>query len=139
MTPRFVRAIEEPASGKRRTLAPEERTRIDVKQQDLDIVKNAMQTVNMTRAGTAYRTFKDAPFSSAGKTGTSQVFSLRGAQYRRDAVAERLRDHALYVGYAPADKPRIAVAVIIENGGWGRAAAPVARDIMAHWLAARGA
>ena len=139
MTPRLVRAIEAPGSGKHRTLAPEERTRIDVKQQDLDIVKNAMQTVNMTRSGTAYGTFKDAPFSSAGKTGTSQVFSLRGAQYRRDAVAERLRDHALYVGYAPADKPRIAVAVIIENGGWGRAAAPVARDIMAHWLAAQGA
>jgi penicillin-binding protein 2 len=137
MTPRFLRAIEQPGSGERRTIAPEERTRINVKQQDLDVVKGAMRSVNMTRMGTAYRAFKDAPFSSAGKTGTSQVFSLHGAQYRRDAVAERLRDHALYVGYAPADKPRIAIAIIIENGGWGRAAAPVARDIMAHWLAAQ--
>jgi penicillin-binding protein 2 len=139
MTPRVVRAIEDPASGERRMLAPRERTRIAVKQQDLDVIKRAMQTVNMTRQGTAYRAFKDASFSSAGKTGTAQVFSLRGARYRREAVAERLRDHALYVGYAPADKPRIAVAVIIENGGWGHAAAPVARDVMAQWLAAQGA
>lgn len=138
MTPRFLRAIEQPSSGERRTIAPEERTRINVKQQDLDVVKGAMRSVNMTRSGTAYRAFKDAPFSSAGKTGTSQVYSLRGAQYQREAVAERLRDHALYIGYAPADKPRIAIAVIIENGGWGRAAAPVARDIMAHWLKAQG-
>lgn len=66
------------------------------------------------------------------------MYSLRGTQYQREAVAERLRDHALYIGYAPADKPRIAIAVIIENAGWGRAAAPVARDIMAHWLATQG-
>lgn len=139
MTPRLVRAIEDPVSGERRSVAPRERARIEVRQEDLDIVKRAMQTVNMTSSGTAYRTFKDAPFSSAGKTGTSQVFSLRGARYRRDTVAERLRDHALYVGYAPADQPRIAVAVIVENGGWGRTAAPVAREVMEQWLAAQGA
>lgn len=139
MTPRLVRAIENPRSGERTARAPLERARIDVRQQDLDIVKRAMQDANMHRSGTAYGTFKDAPFSSAGKTGTSQVFSLRGAQYRKDVVAEHLRDHALYVGYAPAEQPRIAVAVIIENGGWGRVAAPVAREVMARWLAQDGA
>jgi penicillin-binding protein 2 len=134
MTPRFVRAIENPTSDHSQALVPTERSRIDVRQQDLDVVKRAMQNVNMSPSGTAYRVFKDAPFTSAGKTGTSQVFSLRGSKYRRDAVAERLRDHALYVAFAPVDKPRIAIAVIIENGGWGRVAAPIARDLMTYWL-----
>jgi penicillin-binding protein 2 len=134
MTPRFVRAIENPTSGHTEALVPTERSRIDVRKQDLDVIKRGMQNVNMSPSGTAYRVFKDAPFTSAGKTGTSQVFSLRGSRYRRDAVAERLRDHALYVAFAPVDKPRIAIAVIIENGGWGRVAAPIARDLMTYWL-----
>lgn len=134
MTPRFLRAIETPTTGDTRVLAPTVRNRIDVDQAHLEVVKRGMRNVNMSPSGTAYRIFKDMPFTSAGKTGTSQVFSLRGTQYRRDAVAESLRDHALYVGFAPVEKPRIAVAVIIENGGWGRVAAPIARDVMSYWL-----
>ncbi|KWN80901.1 hypothetical protein WM23_20240 [Burkholderia ubonensis] len=135
MTPRFVRAIENPTSGAVHVLAPTERNRIDIPQQYLDVVKRAMQSVNMSPSGTAYKVFKDIQFTSAGKTGTSQVFSLHGRKYQRDAVSERLRDHALYVAFAPVDKPRIAIAVIIENGGWGRNAAPIARDLMTYWLA----
>lgn len=134
MTPRFVRAIEAPAGGTERTLAPTVRNRIDVDPAHFDVVKRGMQNVNMSPSGTAYAIFKDMPFTSAGKTGTSQVFSLRGARYRRDAVQESLRDHALYVGFAPVEKPRIAIAVIIENGGWGRVAAPIARDVMSYWI-----
>lgn len=134
MTPRFLCAIETATSGETRVLAPTVRNRIDVDAAHLEVVKRGMRNVNMSPSGTAYKIFKDMPFTSAGKTGTSQVFSLRGSQYRRDAVAESLRDHALYVGFAPVERPRIAVAVIIENGGWGRVAAPIARDVMSYWL-----
>src|SRR5690606_36011108 len=72
---------------------------------------------------------------AAGKTGTAQVFSLRGSRYNAKTVSERLRDHALFMGFAPAEDPQIALALIVENGGWGAtAAAPVARKIFDYWL-----
>tara|TARA_B100001105_G_scaffold240552_1_gene219269 strand:- start:962 stop:1249 length:288 start_codon:yes stop_codon:yes gene_type:complete len=72
----------------------------------------------------------------AGKTGTAQVFSLgQDEEYDEEQIRERLRDHALFVGFAPADDPKIAVAVIVENGGSGSgAAAPVARALFDAWL-----
>jgi penicillin-binding protein 2 len=72
----------------------------------------------------------------AGKTGTAQVFSLEeGEEYDADEVRERLRDHAMFVGFAPADDPRIVVSVIVENGGSGSGtAAPVARSLFDAWL-----
>ena len=72
----------------------------------------------------------------AGKTGTAQVFSLaEGEEYDEEEIRERLRDHALFVGFAPVDDPRIAVAVIVENGGSGSGtAAPVARAMFDAWL-----
>ena len=74
------------------------------------------------------------PYVSAGKTGTAQVFSLKGEKYSTK-IDERLRDHAWYVAYAPADKPKIAVAVLVENGGFGaQAAAPVARQVFDYYL-----
>jgi penicillin-binding protein 2 len=72
---------------------------------------------------------------SGGKTGTAQVYSLKGAEYKAHAVDERLRDHAWYIAYAPADKPTIALAVLVENGGFGAAAAaPIARQVMDYYL-----
>ena len=79
--------------------------------------------------------FAGAPYQSAGKTGTAQVYSLRGAKYRANEIDERLRDHALFMAYAPANKPTIAVALIVENAGWGGSvAAPIARKIFDAWL-----
>ena len=76
------------------------------------------------------------PYQAAGKTGTAQVFSLRGGHYRASAIDERLRDHALFMGFAPLEHPRIAVALIVENAGWGASvAAPVARKVFDYWLA----
>ena len=76
-----------------------------------------------------------APYQTAGKTGTAQVYSLRGSKYRASAVDERLRDHSLFISYAPAANPRIAVAVIVENAGWGGSvAAPIARKVFDYWL-----
>ena len=96
------------------------------------------------RDGTA-RGIADAPYRIAGKTGTAQVFGLaEDEEYDPETLAERLRDHALFIAFAPADDPRIAVAVVVENGGSGGAvAAPVARRVMDAWLlrgggAARG-
>ncbi|HLS50829.1 MAG TPA: penicillin-binding transpeptidase domain-containing protein, partial [Burkholderiaceae bacterium] len=88
--------------------------------------------------GTARRAFIDTPYQAAGKTGTAQVFSLRGAKYQAQKIDERLRDHALFMAYAPADAPQIAVALIVENGGWGStAAAPIAREVFDYWLLER--
>ena len=78
-------------------------------------------------------------YSIAGKTGTAQVFSLRGAKYNANAIDERLRDHALFMSYAPAENPKIAVALIVENAGWGGSvAAPIVRKVFDYWLVERG-
>jgi penicillin-binding protein 2 len=68
------------------------------------------------------------------------VFSLKGAQYRESAVKERLRDHALFIAFAPVDQPKIALAVLVENGGFGaQSAAPIARQVLDFYLAGRKA
>jgi penicillin-binding protein 2 len=75
---------------------------------------------------------------SAGKTGTAQVYSLKGAKYSAK-IDERLRDHAWFIAYAPADRPRIAVAVLVENGGFGaQAAAPIARQVFDYYCRRKG-
>ncbi|ANB02337.1 penicillin-binding protein 2 [Ectothiorhodospira sp. BSL-9] len=87
--------------------------------------------------GTAYNTAgRDAAYRIAGKTGTSQVFGLgEDEEYDEEQLALHLHDHALFIGYAPADDPRIAVAVIVEHGGsGGRVAAPMARKVMDYFL-----
>ena len=90
----------------------------------------------MPKEGTSARAFVNAGYVSAGKTGTAQVFGLKkGEKYIEGRVAERLRDHAWYIAYAPADKPTIALAVMVENGGKGaQAAAPIARAVMDFYL-----
>src|SRR5699024_6640515 len=109
---------------------------LPLKQEHIDIVKEAL--VEVTTVGTARRAFANTPYLVAGKTGTAQVFSLRGAKYRADAIDERLRDHALFMSYAPADDPQIAIALIVENGGWGGSvAAPIARELYDYWLIER--
>jgi penicillin-binding protein 2 len=86
--------------------------------------------------GTARAAGLNAKYEMAGKSGTSQVFSLaQDEEYDEEIIDERLRDHALFVAFAPVDNPRIAVAVIVENGSSGsRVAAPIARQIMDEYL-----
>ncbi len=110
---------------------------IPLKQANVDVVKRAL--VDVVRLGTARRAFAGAAYQAAGKTGTAQVFSLRGAKYNANAIDERLRDHALFMSYAPADNPKIAVALIVENAGWGGSvAAPIVRKVFDYWLVERG-
>ncbi len=101
-------------------------------QENIDIVLNAMHDVVHGSEGTARSVVKDAPYQSAGKTGTAQLFSVgQDEKYDADKVDERLRDNAMYVGYAPFEAPEISVTVVLENAGGGSSnAAPVAREIM---------
>lgn len=100
-------------------------------------VVSAMVDVVNTREGTAYGISRGAAYSIAGKTGTAQVFGVKQNQrYRKEDVQERLQDHALFIAFAPADDPQIAVAVVVENGGHGgSAAAPIARAVMDRYFA----
>jgi penicillin-binding protein 2 len=105
-------------------------------QQHWDQVVEAMTDVVHSARGTARRIGKDSPYRIAGKTGTAQVFGLKEEEkYDAEAIAEKLRDHALFIAFAPVDEPRIAVAVIVENGGGGGSvAAPIARAILDAYL-----
>jgi len=99
-------------------------------------VHKAMINVVHGLRGTARRIGLGIEYKVAGKTGTAQVFEVaQDEEYEEEKVIERLRDHALFISYAPADNPRIAVAVIVENGGHGSSvAAPIARRIMDAYL-----
>ena len=75
--------------------------------------------------------FAGVKYPVAGKTGTAQVFSLGGKDYKASAISEFKRDHALYIAFAPADKPKYALALVVENAGFGAtAAAPIARQAL---------
>jgi penicillin-binding protein 2 len=107
---------------------------------DWNYVIDAMVGVTEGDKGTARSVGDQSPHTIAGKTGTAQVFGLgKDEEYDAEAIAAELRDHALFIAFAPAKAPRIAVAVVVENGGSGsETAAPVARRIIDGWLGARG-
>ena len=92
--------------------------------------------VAVMQGGTASRSALGAPYSIAGKTGTAQVFTVaQNARYDESAISERLRDHAWFVAFAPVEDPRIAIAVLVENGRSGSGtAAPIARTVMDAYL-----
>lgn len=132
--PRIVSHIED-FRAQERTIIESQRARtLDLRRDHLAVVKNAL--VGVAREGTAARSFAGAAYVSAGKTGTAQVIGIKqGEKYVESKVHEQLRDHSLYIAYAPAENPRIALAVIVENAGFGaRAAAPVARKVLDYYL-----
>lgn len=134
MRPHLVKTVKNPKTGTIMPTVTEPSHVIDLDPANLEVIRNAM--LEVTRTGTARRAFANAPYQAAGKTGTAQVFSLRGTRYDAANVKERLRDHAVFMAYAPAEDPQIALALIVENGGWGSTvAAPVARTIFDYWLA----
>ena len=132
-TPHLVKSVTNVKTGEVREIAAQPASRLDVKPEYLAFIKRAL--VGVTKEGTSAAAFKGAQYESGGKTGTAQVFSLKGEKYSEHHVDERLRDHAWYEAYTPADHPRIAVAVLVENGGFGAAAAaPIARKVFDYWL-----
>ena len=139
MRPHLVKEIENPITRDLRLTVPHESGRIDVSQADIDVVKRGMEAVTGNPSGTGYEVFRNAPYLVAGKTGTAQVYSLQGAKYHGGSIPERLRDHSLFIAFAPADNPTIAVACIVENGGWGASAAgPIVRRVLDYYLLQRG-
>lgn len=135
--PRVARATDVPGSEDVHEL-PAVVRRLSLAPHKVDAVIAAMTAVVQTDRGTAKRIRTDA-YRIAGKTGTAQVFTVgQKERYRESEVAERMRDHALFVAFAPVEDPRIAVAVIVENGGHGGSvAAPVARQVMDAYLLGR--
>ena len=101
-----------------------------------DQIISAMQDVMHKPNGTAYKIGKDAKYQIAGKTGTAQVFGLaEDEEYEVENIEEKLRDHGLFIAFAPIDDPKIAIAVIVENGGGGSSsAAPVAKKVLDNYL-----
>ncbi|UNK01574.1 penicillin-binding protein 2 [Ralstonia insidiosa] len=134
MKPHLVKAVEDSLSKSRTLTVPTESYRIPLKQANIDVIKRAMVGVN--QAGTAAKAFIGAQYVSAGKTGTAQVYSLgKNEKYSHHALPESKRDHALFEAFAPADHPKIALALIVENAGFGAAsAAPIARAVMDYYL-----
>jgi penicillin-binding protein 2 len=96
-----------------------------------DGVLAGMEAVVNGDRGTARRIGLDAPYRIAGKTGTAQVFTIgQDEKYKAEETPEELRDHAWFIAFAPVEAPQLAVAVLVENGGFGsRSAAPVARAV----------
>jgi penicillin-binding protein 2 len=132
--PRVVGHIENPRTRERRSFEPELTSQVPLKREWVDFVKRAMAGVN--KEGTGARTFAKAEYTSGGKTGTAQVIGMKqNEKYDEAKVAERHRDHSLFIAFAPLEKPIIALAVIVENGGFGaRAAAPVSRTVLDYYL-----
>jgi len=132
--PHIVDYIEDIVTRKHTPIEPQPLRTLDLKPENLKVVKDALVGVN--KEGTGARAFAGAPYVSAGKTGTAQVIALKqGEKYVESRVAERHRDHALFIAYAPAETPQIALAVLVENAGFGaRAAAPIARQVFDYYL-----
>jgi penicillin-binding protein 2 len=132
LAPHLVKSVENVKDGSVRQIALQPTQALNVRPEHLEVIKNAL--IGVPREGTSARAFVGTQYISAGKTGTAQVYSLKGEKYSA-RVDERLRDHAWYLAYAPADHPRIAIAVLVENGGFGaQAAAPIARAVFDYYL-----
>ncbi|CAG0987166.1 penicillin-binding protein 2 [Burkholderiales bacterium] len=136
--PHLVKAIENVKSGEVRYIAPQPSHRVALKESHLQVIKRAMVGVN--KEGTGARAFAGAPYASGGKTGTAQVIAMKEGPYDASKVEERFRDHAWFIAYAPAEKPRIALAVLVENAGFGaQHAAPIARQVFDYYLLGKAA
>ncbi len=134
MKPHLVKFMEDGGTRARTPTVARASYRIPLKQQNIDVIKNAM--VGVMREGTASKVFANAGYTSGGKTGTAQVIAIKkNEKYNASKIDERHRDHSLFTAFAPADKPRIAIAIIVENGGFGAtAAAPIVKEALDYYL-----
>ncbi len=133
--PHFVKAKQDSRTGEIKPIVYPNRISANFKHEDLALVRDAMVAVTQA-GGTAARAAAGAEYSFGGKTGTAQVKSMKqGERYDEKTVEERYRDHALFIAYAPAHDPRIALGMIVENGGHGGStAAPIARQVLDYYL-----
>jgi penicillin-binding protein 2 len=134
--PHLVKYVENGKTGERLPTQPKPLKNLPLRKEHVELVRRAMVDVNLH--GTGARAFRGTGYEVAGKTGTAQVYSLKGEKYIAGRVKERLRDHALYIAFAPADQPAIALSVLVENGGFGaQSAAPIARQVLDYYLAGK--
>jgi len=135
--PHLVSAIESSDTLEKRELPrPEPEQYKVIRDGNWQHILSSMKNVVHGERGTAYPISWTMKYNAAGKTGTAQVFGIgQDEEYDEETVAEKLRDHALFISFAPADDPQIAVAVIVENGSHGGSvAAPIARKVMDAYL-----
>jgi len=133
--PRLVQAVRDPLTHTWQPQPGGARVQLAITPKHLEVVRDGMMDV-MRPGGTAARSAAGAPYTIAGKTGTAQVVGIKqGARYDANRLAREHRDHALFIAYAPAENPTIAVAVMVENGGSGSGvAAPIARAVFDYYL-----
>ncbi|MGZ5181702.1 MAG: penicillin-binding protein 2 [Ramlibacter sp.] len=134
MKPHLVSAIEDITTHQSQKIAPVEADPLRVKPENLAVIRRALVGVNIE--GTGASAFRGAGYTSGGKTGTAQVVTIaQNQKYNASQLDERHRDHALYMAYAPAEDPKIALAMVVENAGFGGAnSAPIARRVFDYWL-----
>ncbi len=129
MRPHIVREVLDVETKAPTPVAKEPIGQLPLSPENLDIIKRAMIGVNIE--GTSATSFAGAQYVSAGKTGTAQVYTVKqNEKYNAATVDERMRDHALFIAFAPADDPKVALAMVVENSGFGaQNAAPIARRV----------
>ncbi len=132
--PHLVNYVENIRSGERTMIETKPQRTIALKPENIAFIKRALAGVNVE--GTGARAFAKAEYTSAGKTGTAQVIAIKqNEKYNAKNIAERHRDHALFIAFAPLESPKIALAVVVENAGFGAAAAaPIARLVLDYYL-----
>lgn len=134
--PSLVKSVRDPVTLASATRQPLELESVRATKENWDAIIAAMEGVMYDPKGTARFAARGSAWRIAGKSGTAQVFSVgQDEEYDEAELAERMRDHALFIAFAPVEDPRIAVAVIVENGGSGSStAAPIARDVIDSYL-----
>lgn len=135
VTPHMLKEVINSKTGAKQGFRPPPQAHMNFKPENLQLVRQGMVDV-LQPGGTAWRAAIGAGYKIAGKTGTAQVIGMKaGEKYNEKLVKERFRDHAWFIAYAPADDPKIALALLVENGGHGGSiAAPIAREIFDFFL-----
>lgn len=132
--PRLVMATQDPIARVDRVIAGDAPVPLGFKPENIAVVHQGL--IGVAKEGTSARVFAGAPYQSAGKTGTAQAVTIgQKDKYNASKLEEHQRDHALYMAFAPAEDPQIALAIVVENAGFGAAqAAPIARRVFDYWL-----
>lgn len=134
MKPHLVKEVMDIMTREPTATTQESVGEVIAKPQNIAVIKNALVGVNIEGTGAA--AFRGAPYTSGGKTGTAQVVQIKANEkYIASKMDELHRDHALYMAFAPAEEPKIALAIIVENAGFGaQNSAPIARRVFDYWL-----
>jgi penicillin-binding protein 2 len=132
--PRLVVATQDPIQRTDRAVATGQPVNLAYKPAHVEVIRQGL--LGVAKEGTSARVFAGTPYQSAGKTGTAQAVTIgQKDKYNASKLEEHQRDHALYMAFAPAENPQIALAIVVENAGFGAAqAAPIARRVFDYWL-----